>query len=357
MCKGVPRALAFLVALLGGVAPAAAEPTVTVLVAAEGPARPGFFEALRIQLAGHAVVTRGETLAPGTTSERVEAAIAATEREGATIGVWIEGPVTTDRGRDDLVVHVVGKAQGRVVIEIVRMPAERTAARDDPAVDRGLALKVHALLGDLVASQGVLQAPVRVTDGGDATAEADATAETAEEDAGAAARWGARAEAGAVLALREPDIGAGMRVGVGARVAWTQLGVEVVARVDAWTPEAQAAASGRVKLFELAPGFELRADVPLDVFRIGAVVGAELRLIEADGTTAGGATGSAQAVVPSLLAGPSLAWPFAKRFDLRLVLVVSFPLREQHYALSGASVADTGPLRAGAALTLGFVLP
>lgn len=370
---------------------ASAEPTVAVLTASEGPERPGFVEALRIQLAGSAAVTPGGVLASGTQSERVEAAVEATRRAGATVSVWVEGPVVRADGRRELVVYVVGEARGRAVMEVVRTPAERSADRPDPAVDRSLALKVRALLGDLATTRGVLKATVVAPGQALPVAEQDvAEQDVAEQDAAEPPREDetqperskaaeeieqrqeepppseegehrrstqVRVEIGPLAAVGSDGVRLGARVGAGARLAWPSLGMEIVARADWFAPSESTSADGRVEISQLAPGIEVRGDTRLDALRIGGFVGTELRILAADGTTSGGTTGSASEIVPALLAGPYIALPLGPVFEARLALGASLALREQRFALNRVPIAEAGRLRATAALLLGAEFP
>lgn len=347
--RGVVQGIGAL-GLLAWAGVASAEPKVVVLSAPEAPERPGFVEALRIQLAGVASVERAGSLAPGTQSERVEAAADAAERAGATLGVWVEGPFTRADGGRELVVHVVGKARGRAVIEVVRTPAERSAEAPDPAVDRSLALKVRALVGDLAAPRGVLDATVVPE-----RSAGEASAVSAEAARGAAPR--ARVEVGALAAVGSPGVRAGAHAGAGARLAWAPFGMELVARIEWLEPANATSAVGTVEVTELVPGLELRGDVHAGDLRLGALLGTELRALGADGTTRRGVRGSARMFVPAVLTGPYLALPLGHVVEVRLVLALALALREEHLALSGVSVVDTERLRANAGLLLGAHLP
>lgn len=325
-----------LLALPLGPLPALAAESVLLL---ESPAlRPELCVALRIQLTGVASLEcRAEAAAEAPLAERLDAASALVAEQGATLGVLIE------RDPDPRLVRMVlvGTRADEVVLAI-----ERIENREDPDVDRSLALKVRDALDVMVATRAEVTEqralPALLTPPADVSAPPHPSAASYALllEAGAALSMDQRARAAAV-------VGAGVRLR--RQALYGELGVTL-------QRHARIHDVGDIKQDEW--GASLGARVGRMFRRVGVGGTAELGLarFDATGVTSDGNRGSDTRRLLRLAVG----------IDMRVLLLPSLTLRfapglaiypeAQHYALD-EQVLERGHVRAFLPLSLMVDLP
>jgi hypothetical protein len=326
---------AWILALAGSVQ---AQPRVAVLTGPDGAERPGFVDQLRIQLGGEASVVRGGAVVGSTQSERVQAASAEMSRVDASLGVWLQGPVARSDGDREFVMLVVGRKQDRAVLEVVRL---RTGD-DDPALDRSLALKLQSILRELPAEGGVIGSGVAP-----AASEPPAEAPTPQ-------RVHVLIELGALLA--GPNGSTGVRPGLhgalGARLDMDAWSVDLAGGVLWLASIDERSAGARVQQSELAPFATLRAGAHVDTVRLGGLLSVQLRIVQAEGSTALGTQGRETVLLTALAAGPELVWSLTQTLSLRAAVPLQLSLRRERFAVNGEVIAETSRFRPSATLAL-----
>ncbi|MDH5674563.1 MAG: hypothetical protein OEZ06_20720 [Myxococcales bacterium] len=335
--------------------------------------RPGLVHALRIQLAGAAELSVRQAPEGLGLSARVQAAGALAEREQVLLVVWVEAPApapavapeaggesaeaapedSVDAAQDaeadsEAVLYMVGRKQGRAMLEVVRVPGG-----GGPALERSLALKVRE------GYDAVLRAAEAAPDAGlllqppPPPAEAEAPAPTA---GGFGALWRVGAEWATL-----PSRGAGqfaIALGAGPTLAISpalRLSVELGI---AYAPSIIFDTSGRqLEFSELSPSLTLLLAGRRGpwAFGGGMVVAPSLALAEGRLRTAAGAVearAQATEAVPSIAALGALERKLDGGLWLRLSLGPELRLRRQHFAVRGDQLADLGRLRLRAGLAL-----
>jgi hypothetical protein len=329
----VQVSIAFL-AVLAVQASASAERVVVLPMRTDtSPPRPGFVDALRIQLTRVGPVADLAALEGSSFDVRIDQAAGAARRAGAALAVWLE-PTASPRV---LLVHMVGPAHPRALVEVVRM----SAGTGGPELDRAIALKVAEVLDTLrtLAEDQPLVAPLlppppmgryRVSlDGGALVAGPSGTAS---------------AQVGAVvsvaLTLEQP----------------TWLGDAFVA-VGLPTSEARETADGKSRVGELDVWVGARWLSLEGGWAFGAAAEVGLRFLDADGVTPGGNRGGAGEVTPTLGGFAEGRLRLAGDMWLRLSIGPELALSRRRFTINDAEVLDMGVLRLSGRLALLVMAP
>lgn len=311
-------------------ATAAADVRVLVFTPEGEPSRPMFTEALRIQLADIATVVDGGALPSGSLADRVDHAAAAVAATGGTFALWLE-----EGGAGDFVLHVVGRRAGRAVVEIVRMPP----AVEGPETDRALAIKARDVIEGILAPAAD-EDPVRALRPGRPAARG---------------RLAYGLEVGIVATGGATDAQGGFGIGAAVRFG-SHVDLELYAAARFMSEVGTAAAAGDVDLAEQDLAAGLRVLGPGRV-RLGGTIEAGARWLHAEGTTDGGAMGTASELVPVLSAGPEARLRLRPGVELRAGLAAELAARRQRFALNDVPVLDVGRWRAVGTLALVVTWP
>jgi hypothetical protein len=329
-------------------APAAARkpPRVLVLDTDEHAEPAGFFDELRIQLAGNGHVVRGPTL-PATTSEtRVLEAERLCRKHQATLAVWLERSPESD-----VLLYVVGTPGG---VEVFSLPGS-----DEIDTPRALALKVGGVLDRVLAGQpageSVALAPVAAPPAPVATSVvADPTVRRGGRGrAPGARRWLVELAVGGAPGAATASEQAWLRAGVGLR--WPdRRAPEVVLTIARPASVDLAFTPGTVSVSELDVGASARASWPVGRggLRLGGELGVGVRGLDAVGRTTAGASGEDLLFVPVAGGALEARWPLGRSLELRGALGGELMLRRMHLQVNRQEVAETGRARATATFSL-----
>jgi hypothetical protein len=309
---------------------------VVVLQAPGAPAQDGFVAALRIQLAGTGEVVAGPELTGASVPARVEAATPAARAAGATLAVWLDrAPVAG--GGEDVVLYVVGEADGRAVVQVFRIPAGSPAD-----TDRALALKVSSVLDELLApaarvvllpsSPPVVPGPAPAASRARLVLGLESRLGTSPGDDG----WEGR---GVLL--------------VGVRLAGD---LELHGTFGLGSGGTWENASGKVRTseYDLALGARvLGLAGPID---LGVRAGIGLRFLDATGTTPAGVTGDDVTLLGVGTLAVEKRWPLG-RFELAAFVGLEWTPREQIFTVNEQPVAELGHVRGFVGLSIAGLGP
>ena len=303
-----------------------------VLLQIEGAAaRPALEPSLRIQLRELELVSERVALPPDVPS-RIAAANRIAEDEAADWVIWAD-ELQTDPGRpaDQAVLYVVGRKDGRALIEIVRVPGG-----EGPEVDRSLAIKVRELVG---AEDGAAYALGNKelpppgppdTEGGDRGPAPSRTRFSIEAGLQASDEGSAGLAADVFFALAPSlrtdllviAVPLELAIGLprsseldGARVEWTELGVAAWLKVGA----------------RVHPAITL-----------GGGLGGKLAFTDAEGVAARGERGESTERLPAILTSLDAELALTEAVATRLTLGLESRLRRQRFLIEGREVGDTG---------------
>jgi hypothetical protein len=344
--------------------PAAAQANEPVLVLQQrGHAQTKLVSALRIQLSETTPIrvldwTMADSAGLG---ERIQKASQLAGSSQALAVVWTEPHSELPDGTQEAVLYVVGRRQGRALLEVVRVPAGH-----GPDLDRTLALKVGEILAELrqasaaqpnAAAPGATQpsetqlsaamlAPVIGTPASEARSNAPPSATAANRDTETQrSHWGVAVRAGGRLAAQlEPSwnrlalsCGAGPVLQTGMLTTALRLGVD-------WYPEVARSRSGdTVRISETAAwllaGAQWRAN---DNVSLGARAGATFALLSAHGTTARGVTGDDNTSTLSWLLGIELEQAITAELGVATSLDIQVHALRHRFEVNSETVADLG---------------
>jgi hypothetical protein len=358
-------------AMVGTAGTARSQASEPVLVLQErSQAQSGLIAALRIQLGATPVQVR-DWPASGRLAERISTASELAQGAGAFAVVWTEPPTQLPDGAREVVLYIVGRRQGRAVLDVVRVPGGH-----GPDLDRTLALKVGEVLDEL--RQGSTAGPTGPTggmlrespsgpaeaDGASAaaqTATVGSTPQTATTGSSPQTATAGSTPQTAVLTGR-PSWGAaawaGIRLGAELAPAWNRWGMgfgagpvlqidELAAAVRFgldWYPPAlrRSDDAGRVMVSELTPlvltsGQWRRGDVA-----VGARTGAALAFLSAKGVAVGGAQGENSKRTLSWLIGIEIEQAITSSLAVAASVDMQLHALHRRFDLNDRTVADLG---------------
>jgi hypothetical protein len=257
----------------------------------------------------------------------------------AALAVWVEGPVRLSDGGQELILYLVGKREGRALVEVLRIPGG-----DGPEADRSLALKTREALDGMLAGDTARM-----------LRETSEQPETVEKPS----RLGWVFDLGPVV-VAQPGTRLGqwgIGLGAGARLRlsrWRLTGqglFRLYPRVDIETEQ------GRVGFDELAPGLGLHGLHEWPPFSLGAQIGFQLRIVRAEGIAPLGTQGSDTSLIPALLSALQAQLELQSWLALRLGVGLELDLHRQRFAINQQEVADLGRLRPFGQMALVFYSP
>jgi hypothetical protein len=284
-------------------------------------ARPGLEPSLRIQLRGLELLTLDIDL-PSDLPSRLSVASEVARERSADWVVWADDVHTeADASASQAVLYVVGRRDGRALIEVVRVPGG-----EGPEVDRSLALKVRELVGvrdGAAFALGVREIEEANTDERRVTLWLELGAHVSSEGSA-----GLVPDAFLALgpSLTTPDFVIAVPLELsygftrsagrdGDRVEWTELGV-----------------GGWLKLL-------MRVHPSVQV---GGGLGGKLSFSAAQGRSASGRSGRSTERLPALLVGAEAELRLSRSLGARAVLGLELRTQRQRFYIEGREVADTG---------------
>jgi hypothetical protein len=296
-------------------------PPRVVLIQPEGePPRPGLEPALRIQLRGTAEVIAVPRAFASDMPARLAAASALAEEHNADWVLWTDPPQTTAPQSEQAVLYLVGRQNGRALIEVVRVPGG-----EGPEVDRSLALKVHELID------------VRE---GAAYALGNAEVPEPESERKRVQLW---LEAGAQGTI-EGDGGAALDVlvAIGPSVSTPSLMVALPIELAIGLPRHIERGGDEVSWTELGATLWLKLGARLGPAVVGGGLGAKLAFTDVEGTTQAGRQGTATELLPSMVASIDGELPLSASLGARLAVGTELRFKRQHFLIEGDDVGNTG---------------
>jgi hypothetical protein len=338
------RALFAAALLCATVSAESARPRIFVFDTDAGPAPTGFVQALQIQLADRATLGPGAKV-QGSLSERLDQASAALQASDASVALWVER-VSMGQDSTEFLVHVVSRRRDRVLVQVVTLPGP-----ESPETDRALAVKVTEVLTSVLDAQSVDLAPAIV--------ERREPAAPAVQKRSAGPRAGVVVEAGALGASSfngDDDAQLGATASAGARLSYSALQAEAVARFGAASGMQAAGQGGTVETNEMLVAGALRVLLAGRYGSVGGHAGAGVRIVQARGEAEDGRTGEASRTVPFVAFGPEARANLSPSIALRAGLGMEVALRRQVFAVEGAPVAELGTVRGLAEMMLVIVI-
>lgn len=292
-----------------------------VLVKPEGePPRPGLEPALRIQLRGSAELVAVSAPFPDDVSSRLAAANALAEQHDADWVLWTDAPEASPPKSEQAVLYLVGRQNGRALIEVVRVPGG-----EGPEVDRSLALKVGELID------------VRE---GAAYALGNAEVPEPEHELKRVQLW---LEAGAQAGLEGDGGGAlDLLVAVGPSLSTPALLLAVPFELAIGLPRSIERGGDEARWTELGATLWLKLAARLGPLFLGGGLGGKLAFTDVEGTTQAGRTGTATELLPSMVASIDGELPITASVGARLALGTELRFKRQHFLIEGEDVGDTG---------------
>ena len=360
----LPRVLWTALWVVVGSTHVAAQPLEPVIVLQErNHPQDGLVSALQIYLGSTPLQVRdwSEVSALG---DRVRIATELAQRKSALAVVWTEAARTLPRnagGGREAMVFVVGRREGRAMLEVVRVPEEH-----GPDFDRTLALKVSEVLNELQQSRQaapngrLLSAPpgpdtstaaavsdgMQVSDadddGGRDRPAADSSSESGPSDPGL--RWAAAGCAGLRLAAQlSPGWtrwGVGAGLGPELRHRHWRAGARI--GLDVFPSASMASGAGDVSVLQLTPQAFASFAWQFASFAAGAHSGAAWTFIAAHGRSPLGNSGGQSVRTLSWLIGVDLERAVSERLALGATLDLQLHALRQTFTVNDGTVADLG---------------
>ncbi len=322
---------------------------VLVLISESTPEPERFVELLGIQLSRIATVEVGPAIIDGNLPDKVEMAVDEADAREATVAVWIERGGKRKGKKIEFILHIVGRRQGRLMVEVFRLPA-----RDGPDLDRTLALKVGEVLDKMLVP---LEPEPSVAWVDPTATERSPTVEPAPKPRPAGLRFLAEVGARGSAGLDAPETAAGVYLAVGVRrpvadflgEAYVSGGIDSGANTT--TPE------GTVDTDEIVTAVGVRLLSPVGGVHLGAQLEVALRFVTADGITPRGRTGSESVLLPAVLGSLEARWPLRSSFELRAAAGVEYSPNRLSLTVNSEPVVDLGRVRPVVQLALVFLIP
>lgn len=324
-----------------------------VLIQPEGePIRPDLEPSLRIQLRSSAELSALSRRLPADLPSRLALAGEVADAEQADWLLWIE-PAEAERSAgepsaasEQVVLYLVGRREGRALVEVVRVPAS-----EGPEADRSLALKVGELIDAHGSAKPALGNKV-VASPAPALAEAPPSPVTpaADEPRPRVQLW---LEAGGQLALGG-DAGAALDVlvALGPSVAVSTLLIALPVELTVGLPRRVEQSGDEAEWSELGVALWAKLATRLDRLLLGGGLGAKLVFTDVEGTAASGKRGDAHDLLPALLASADGELLFTESFGARLALGAELRSKRRHFVLEGENIGNTGRVVPFARLSL-----
>ncbi len=315
---------ALAISLLSSLASAA--PKVLVFGTEDGPAPPGFVQALAIQSAGNLEVKAGGSVS-GTVGDKLRSVEQPLRAEHAIVGIWVER--SSDPSRGEFVVYVASKQHDRVLVQVVRLPG-----KDEPETDRALALKVSEVLDRVVAASGDVT-----------TAVAEPEPSVPEEPG---PRWQPLVLVGVAAASAgngRSETAIGGLLGAGVRRTNGRFVAELTLELRPFLPVESESSTGTARLTELDAFLRAHALLSGGPLAAGIQLATGPRILQATGTAPDGRSGDATRVVPMVHFGPEARFALGEVVSLRLAFGLDVSLRRQRFSVLGGEVADLGSIR------------
>jgi len=322
---------------------------VLVLTSESTPEPERFVELLGIQLSRIATVEVGPAMIDGHLSDKVEMAVDEADARNATVAVWIERGRQRKGDKIEFVLHIVGRRQGRLMVEVFRLPA-----KDGPNLDRTLALKVGEVLDKML----VPLAPEPTVTWVDPTATERLPPvapphEPRRPGLTFAAEVGARGSAG----LDAPEAAAGVYLAVGVRRPVADFLGEAYVSGGIDSGSNTATAEGTVDTDEIVAAIGARLLSPIGRLHLGAQLELGMRLVTADGVTPRGREGSENVALAAVLGSLEARWRLRSSFELRAAAGVEYSPDRLSLTVNQAPIVDLGRVRPVVQLGVVFLVP
>jgi hypothetical protein len=293
---------------------------VVLLQSQSAVARPALEASLRIQLRGLELTTLSVDFPPDLPS-RVRLASEVAREHSADWVFWADDFHTeTDASSSQAVLYVVGRRDGRALIEVVRVPGGQ-----GPEVDRSLALKVRELIG--VRDGAALALGVREA-----------------EPSGSANRIGLWVELGAQASSEgSAGLAADAFLAIGPSLTTPSLVLAVPLELSYGLPRNVARAGDRIEWTELSAGGWLKLLLQVHPrLQLGGGLGGKLSFTSAEGRSAAGRRGDSTEALAALLVSAEAELRISPAVGARAALGVEQRAQRQRFYIEGREIADTG---------------
>ncbi len=308
-----------------------------------------FVELLGIQLSRIATVEVGPAIIDGHLSEKVEMAVDEVDAREATVAVWIERGDKRKGKRIEFVLHIVGRRQGRLMVEVFRLPA-----REGPDLDRTLALKVGEVLDKMLVP---LEPEPSVTWVDPTATERLPPVEPKPKLEPPGLRFLAEVGVRGSAGLDAPEAAAGVYLAVGVRRPVADFIGEVYVSGGIDSGANTVVPEGTVDTDEIVAAVGARLLSPIGRLHLGAQLEVGLRFITADGVTPRGREGSESVLLPVVLGSLEARWLLRSSFVLRAAAGVEYSPDRLSLTVNSEPVVDLGRVRPVAQLAVVFLIP
>lgn len=322
---------------------ARADSNVVLLLEDPAQPRPRLAAALRIQLNAVAEVRIQRWSTTPALPERMREAHALAAGEAYAAVVWVEAG--KESASHEAVLYVAGRRAGRALLELVRVPLDRSLD-----LERVLALKLSELLADLRVQRPaaeLLETPVPPRPSPSPSSPRPATAPPP--------RAAEPAPAASILPSAELALGPRLsgllsssltRIGLGARLtpqlcedAWC-LGLGL--GLDGFPTVQRTFRGSLLNTHELSPHARVELSWRMRALAISAHTGAALALISVRGSTPANNSGTRNVKTWSWLVGLGVAHELTKALAVRANVDVVLHATRQRFEINGAEALDLG---------------
>ena len=326
-----------------------------VLLQEHARSQAGLATALRIQL-GSTPVQVQPWPASYSLPERIRAAGELAQETHAFAVVWTEPALKLGDGSRLAVLYVVGRHEGRAVLEVVRVPGEH-----GPDLDRTLALKVSAVLDELrrsalaAPSGALLNAAPPVAEPAPELAQPPAAPpeqpstldynEPAEAlDEGPRPHWLASARAGlrAGAQLSPGWLRWGLSGALGPELAFDHWSASLRVGLDVYPSAETTNLAGSISVFEVAPSLLAAVRWTWPAFSVGARAGAEIAFIGASARSASGRPGEQSVSTLSWMLGLELERALSEAIGIAATFDAHLHTLRRTFSVNDTVVADLG---------------
>jgi hypothetical protein len=311
--------------------------------------------ALRIQLLGSWRLQVRDAPAAVSVAARVRQASELAQSAAAFAVVWADASDPTPEGGREATAYVVGRREGRAVVQLVQVPGGR-----GPDLERSLALKIGEVLAELAqapteaASGGMLQPVAAQPPTQPVPPQAhEAAALSRPSELGLLLRAGARV----ALSTAEGVARSGVGADAGPSLHWSQLLAAVTAGL-VWYPRASYEHDANaVSLSELGARLLVSGQWRQGALGMGVHGGLSWSQLQARGRSAEGREGNADASSWSTAIGVEVEYALAANISLAASGDVRLMATRQRFEVNERGIVDLGRVQLGFGLDLIFRTP
>ncbi len=302
-----------------------------IVVAHDGRATPvsGFADALRIQVAGMAVVIEGSRI-QDPAHNAVERMASELRRLDADFGLWVELLPAGEGGDGTVVVRVISRRSGRV---------EVVSAQPRPGVERTLALKVREVLDAAIQSR---QRPTMPSPKPEPPEPRPVPPTKLRQEADSLSFVVETSGAGVASIDGDGGVQFGADLVAGLRIAKGKLALEPTLALTLLTPKVHNEEGRDLRVDTRSGRFELRGFRYWDGVGLGARMWLGADWLAAEGRAPDGGSGSESVFLSRWGVGPAFRLRLHPQLELSASIAAGIGFRRQRFSIRGEETLDVG---------------